>query len=572
MMLRSGGESWPPEGGRSWKPRMEGDTFRPSILGPNDATLDAPASPASSLSVPNDRPCPPMALVEGSGPCMTSETQCLLRFRLRVASLVMFAGFAAFLVWQLYNVRWNETADLALVSALVLVTAVTGLLGAVLSRACPISIFVLRVQELVVFGLSAGYFVLWEYIGLSRAAAEYSYLPTPLVPWIILTFIYATFIPNAWPRAAAVIGTFCASPLVVLVLLAAYHPDVMKAANADFSFISQTAVVAAIAAVASVVGVQTINHLRLAAFEARQLGQYRLTRLLGSGGMGDVYLAEHLLMKRPCAVKVIRPEKAGDPKVLARFEREVHATAKLSHWNSIEIFDYGHAEDGTFYYVMEYLPGMSLQELVFRFGPLPPERVVYLLRQTCDALGEAHAAGLIHRDIKPANIFAAHRGGMHDVAKLLDFGLVKPLEDDRNLDLTQEGSVTGSPLYMAPEQAMGDAEPDARSDVYSLGAVAYYLLTGQPPFVHDKPLKVLLAHAKEEPVPPSRLRPEIPDDLEMVVLRCLAKEPADRYQSAADLAAALDDCELAGRWTRHTAARWWAERPQAASEPAPALS
>jgi serine/threonine protein kinase len=201
------------------------------------------------------------------------------------------------------------------------------------------------------------------------------------------------------------------------------------------------------------------------AIKAKELGQYKLKRLLGSGGMGEVYLAEHLLMKRPCAIKMIKPEKAGDPRVLARFEREVRATAKLSHWNNIDIFDYGRAADGTFYYVMEFLPGMNLGDLVRRFGPLAPERVIHLMRQTCDALAEAHGAGLIHRDIKPANIFAAERGGHKDIAKLLDFGLVKPITNIDQGSLTQEGALTGSPLYMSPEQATGDADPDARSDI-----------------------------------------------------------------------------------------------------------
>jgi eukaryotic-like serine/threonine-protein kinase len=287
------------------------------------------------------------------------------------------------------------------------------------------------------------------------------------------------------------------------------------------------------------------------------LGQYRLCRLIGSGGMGDVYLAEHQMMKRPCAIKLIRPGKAHDPQALARFEREVRATAKLSHWNTIEIFDYGRTEDGTFYYVMEYLPGLSLAELVDKHGPLPAPRAVHLLSQSCDALAEAHAAGLIHRDIKPGNIFAAQRGGIHDVAKLLDFGLAKPIATETPVQLTQEGSITGSPLFMSPEQALGDSEPDARSDIYSLGAVAYYLLTGVPPFDGDRAVKIILAHAQQEVVPPSRLRSDIPPDVEQIVMRCLAKNPADRYPSAAALRQALSECVAAGGWTHEDAAGWW---------------
>jgi serine/threonine-protein kinase len=274
--------------------------------------------------------------------------------------------------------------------------------------------------------------------------------------------------------------------------------------------------------------------------------------------MGEVYLAEHLLLKRPCAVKLIRPEKAGDPRALARFEREVRETARLTHWNTIEIFDYGRTDDGTFYYVMEYLPGMNLEQLLEMHGPLPPERVIYLLGQVCDALAEAHSKGMVHRDIKPANIFAAHRGGVYDVAKLLDFGLVKASASANAEDIrvTQDGMVAGSPLYMSPEQALGDT-PDERSDIYALGLVAYTLLTGHPPFEDEKPIKILLAHAHENPKPPRELNPAIPLDLEDVVLKCLTKDPAQRYQNVGELRQALEDCDAAGLWNRDLAETWW---------------
>jgi serine/threonine-protein kinase len=261
-------------------------------------------------------------------------------------------------------------------------------------------------------------------------------------------------------------------------------------------------------------------------------------------------------MKRPCAIKLIRPHRAGDPKMLARFEREVHATAQLSHWNTIEIFDYGRSANGDFYYVMEYLPGLSLSALVRRYGPLPPGRVIFLLRQVCDALREAHGVGLIHRDIKPGNIFSAHRGGVYDVAKLLDFGLVKPIAEIESAQLTMEGAMTGSPHYMSPEQAM-EGTADARSDIYALGATAYFLLTGQPPFDDEKALKVILAHASEKVIPPSELQTDVPHDLEQVVLQCLEKSPSDRFQSVEQLDAALAACESAGQWTREDARRWW---------------
>jgi serine/threonine-protein kinase len=222
---------------------------------------------------------------------------------------------------------------------------------------------------------------------------------------------------------------------------------------------------------------------------------------------------------------------------------------------------------------MEYLPGMSLATVVDRFGPLPPERVIYLLKQTCDALSEAHGAGLVHRDIKPANIFAAARGGHYDVAKLLDFGMVRPMSNLEHTELTQAGSITGSPYFMSPEQATGEREPDARSDIYSLGVVAYVLLTGQPPFVGTQAIQVLVAHAQKTPVPPSEINGDVPEDLERVVMGCLAKAPEDRYQSAAELAAALERCQAAGGWDDAAAADWWRHHGRAATvQPAMAVS
>lgn len=289
----------------------------------------------------------------------------------------------------------------------------------------------------------------------------------------------------------------------------------------------------------------------------RSLGQYRLKHLIGSGGMGDVYLAEHQLLKRPCAIKLIRTDKAVDSQVLLRFEREVRTTAKLSHPNTIDIYDSGRTEDGTFFYVMEYLPGMDLSRLVKGHGPLPPERAIHLLRQVCHALHEAHGVGFVHRDIKPGNIFVAQRGGMYDVAKVLDFGLVKSTGRIEEAKLTRDRALTGSPLYMSPEQASGDSEPDARSDIYSLGGVAYYVQTGRPPFDGVNPIKVIISHARDQVLAPSRHRPEIPRDMEHIVVRCLAKAPHDRYDDIESLDHALAQCQTADQRTHTSASEWW---------------
>jgi serine/threonine protein kinase len=234
----------------------------------------------------------------------------------------------------------------------------------------------------------------------------------------------------------------------------------------------------------------------------------------------------------------------------------------LTNWHTVEIFDFGRAVDGTFYYVMEYLPGLNLDQIVRAHGPLPPERVVHFLRQLCGALREAHAIGLIHRDIKPSNIIAGKRGGMPDVAKLLDFGLVIGQRANTDFEkLTQEGTLTGTPAYMSPEQAAGFDDLDARSDIYSLGAVAFFLLTGQPPFVGKTSIQVLAAHL-HEPAPRLRdLRSEIPEDLERVVLRCLEKQKARRFPDSDSLEKALGECQCAEGWTTDRAQIWWQSRP-----------
>jgi serine/threonine-protein kinase len=307
----------------------------------------------------------------------------------------------------------------------------------------------------------------------------------------------------------------------------------------------------------SVYGVAQAAALRKEAFEARQFGQYRLQTKLGGGGMGEVYLAEHQLLRRPSVIKLIRSDRAADPKMVGRFEREVRLMATLTHWNTVQVFDYGHTPDGTFYYVMEFLPGMNLQELVDRHGPLPPGRAVYLLRQVCRGLREAHGVGLIHRDVKPSNVMVCERGGQHDVAKLLDFGLVRgPAEEEAAAHLTDEQTVIGTPSYLSPEQACGKPT-DARSDVYSLGATAYFLLTGKPPFVKARPMEVIAAHITEPPRPASDCCAGLPDDLCAAVMRCLAKDPAERFADVRALETALSACGCAADWDEDKAAGWW---------------
>lgn len=538
-----------------------------------DRRVAAPSPADITLEAPSDsRECSgsrcPVHLVEGSTGGVTGEMETLLRARLSLVSLLLFAGFSIFFVWHTTQVSFDLPGFVITYGAHAISTLLIGALSLLLYSRFPLTLRGLRVCESLVFGIPAAFFLVLQHYRTVYMVETYNVHPPVSALWLLLLFTYALYIPNPWRRAAVAIGLLAALPIAMAIATAVMHSGSAELLASDTKVVVEMLLVLSVSAMTAVWGVHTINTLRTEAYKARQLGQYKLKQLIGQGGMGEVYLAEHQLMKRPCAIKVIRPEKTGDSRVLARFEREVQTTAKLSHWNSVDIFDYGRADDGTFYYVMEYLPGMNLAELVRRYGALPPARAVHLVRQACDALQEAHQMGLIHRDLKPANIFAASRGGVYDVAKLLDFGLAKPVMDDDVAQLTQDGTITGSPLYMSPEQATGDREPDARSDIYSLGAVLYCLLTGRPPFSDEKPLKVIISHAHETPRPPSQLNANVPDDLEAIVLRCLAKSPEDRYQSAAELAAALDECLEIGKWTREDARRWWQEHELSSGQPA----
>ena len=292
--------------------------------------------------------------------------------------------------------------------------------------------------------------------------------------------------------------------------------------------------------------------------EGLPLGLYRLMEKLGEGGMGEVWRARHQLLARPCAVKLIRPDLLGEKNREAateRFRLEARSIARLSSPNTVRLYDFGVSETGSFYFVMELLTGIDLASLVQRFGPMPPERVVYVLRQACRSLGEAHAAGLLHRDIKPHNLYLCHLGLDFDVLKVLDFGLVKSLGDE-STQVTAEGVLTGTPAYMPPERVVGGAA-DERSDLYSLGCVAYWLLTGRPVFTGE-PMTVMIHHARTAPQLPSRVGgPPLPERLEQIVMACLEKAPDKRPSSAVELWQQLGDVTLPTPWTFERAESWW---------------
>ena len=300
--------------------------------------------------------------------------------------------------------------------------------------------------------------------------------------------------------------------------------------------------------------------------EAQELGSYHLVEKLGQGGMGEVWRAEHRLLARDAAIKLVRPELIGARNdeeaqhALRRFEREAQATAALSSPHTIQVFDFGITQEGTFYYVMELLAGRDLETLIRDFGPLPASRVVYLLRQVCHSLADAHARGLVHRDIKPANIYVCRMGLDYDFAKVLDFGLVKIRKRANAADTlaTIDQGTTGTPAYMAPECILGDVEVDRRADVYALGCVAYFALTGSLVFEADSSMKMLMHHLHTQPTRPSeRSELPIPRELDDLVMACLQKDPALRPQNAGELLGMAYDCHCTESWGQHEARHWW---------------
>jgi len=300
-----------------------------------------------------------------------------------------------------------------------------------------------------------------------------------------------------------------------------------------------------------------IHGLRSEVTNIRRLGQYQIEGKIGEGAMGVVYRATHGMLKRPTAVKLLRPE-LGDHTTLARFRREVQLTAKLTHPHTVTIYDYGRTDEGTFYYAMEFLDGVTLLEVVKAEGYLPQSRVVHILRQCAMALQEAHGMGLVHRDIKPNNIMLTQQGGVHDVTKVLDFGLVKNIGPSTDATNTVSEAIIGTPRFMSPEQILDPPSIDARSDLYALGAVGYYLLTGDFVFEGTNAIEICAQHLSSEPELPSlRTEREVDPELELLIMQCLEKKRDDRPSSALEVAHRLGGLPIEA-WSQDRASEWWA--------------
>ena len=370
--------------------------------------------------------------------------------------------------------------------------------------------------------------------------------------------VRAILLPSS-ARRTAWIGGVAYLPVVAPAVLRLAAPPLgvdPLALTLDLALFAGWAVVAV--AVSTVVS-SVVFGLRRSVRAARKVGKYELEERVGAGQMGEVYLARHALLRRPCAVKLLRPERAGQD-AIERFEQEVQLTCRLAHPSTVAIYDYGWTPDRVFYYVMEYLDGLDLDRLVHEHGPQSPGRVIHILQQVCGSLAEAHGAGLVHRDVKAANVILCCRGGVPDVAKVVDFGLARTQAspDEGQAD---EALVVGTPAYLSPEGFASPDGVDGRSDLYSVGVLAFVLLTGELLFDGHDLVSMCGQHMMRAPDRPSeRLGRALPSDLEEIVLRCLAKDPEERPASADELGAALAKCADAGRWTEAQAVAWWADR------------
>jgi serine/threonine-protein kinase len=393
--------------------------------------------------------------------------------------------------------------------------------------------------------------------------------------WVAVWMLLFNVVVPTLPRYAvlAALAAVTSVPTMVVLSLSLFPPAIPpNLLQLFFAFVFPYLLVVIMA----YVGARIVYTLGTEVTRARELGSYTLEERLGEGGMGEVWRASHRLLARPAAIKLIRSKEPGQAAGIAddmrrRFEREAQVIARLRSPHTVTLFDFGVSEDGSFYYVMELLDGVDTETLVRRFGPIPAERVVHILRQICHSLSEAESCGLVHRDIKPANVFVCRYGEDHDFVKVLDFGIAKAVHDtspETVTAITMANVIQGTPAFIAPEQAMG-MDVDSRADIYATGCVAYWLLTGELVFTADTPMKLLLAHAQTPPEPPSaRTELPIPRDLETLVLACLAKDRDDRPRTPRELLRRLDALALDQPWTEAHARQWWTTHLPAIGKPA----
>ena len=385
-------------------------------------------------------------------------------------------------------------------------------------------------------------------VGVALIGAKVGGLSSPYHVGVVVLVAALGLTPARWQRLLPVMLVAVFAYPVALLGYLALDPLVRARMFVPGALIDleSSVLVNVITGVLSLVGANLSWELRQQVFESRSIGRYELRRKLGAGGMGEVWAAWHKGLKREVALKILRAASSDGAQ---RFDREVQAMTELTHPHTVRVFDYGSTEDGILYYAMELLRGENLTALVLREGALAPSRALYLVTQAARALAEAHRRGMVHRDVKPDNLFVTQAGDEGDYLKVLDFGIVKRSEEPGAASLTQTGAIAGTPAYIAPEVVRGETI-DARADVYALGGVLYFLLTGEGPFQAASAVALMMAHLHEPVRSPRELaKHDIPDDVEAIVLRCLAKDPGERYSHAGALADALDACSVAGTWT-----------------------
>ncbi len=509
---------------------------------------------------------PRMTLVQTAG---TQErgTSHLVQSRLR-----FFAGIvlSTILIWLVRGVFLAESGHLVLQSGgLLAVGAMAAPLALkhqhprVRLRMIELGLLVLTVVQIAAYS----YLVVAERVAAAAELLALAQIYNSTIALAGLIVIYGVLIPNTWQRAALVVGSLAAAPVLGLVALRIFDAELYRTLQLIVSreTIVDLGLALVVAATTATVVTESIYALRREARDARSMGQYELQERIAEGGMGEIWRARHRFLARPAAVKVIQPDKV-DPldreaaaHVLERFEREAQATATLESLHTVRVYDFGRTDAGEFYYAMELLNGFDVEQLIDRYGPIAPARAVHLLVQVCDSLAEAHELGQVHRDIKPSNLFLCKVGLAFDVIKVLDFGLVTRAgsEECRDARLQEEG-MAGTPAYMAPEQVLAVTTIDERADIYALGCVAYWMLTGHTLFDIDRPIAMAVAHVKAPPMPPSR-RTEmaIPPDLENVIMQCLEKDPARRPATAEQLSSMLLACDCGAAWGAASAREWW---------------
>jgi hypothetical protein len=474
----------------------------------------------------------------------------LLQRRLSLYGKILVAQ--SILYWLIYAIVWGPTVgfkqSLGHIASwdVILLTAIYSLFW-IIARGRPRSMPLLLALDIggsLAIGIDNVFLMLGD-LGTISGVFE------NLIGFICILLWRALIVPSTVKRTL-LCGLLMCGPTIIGVAFGTHRFD-----HQALSWVTMVGFCinwSAIALIFSSVASAVLYGLRREVRDARRLGQYTLGDKLGEGGMGVVYRASHAMLRRPTAIKLLAD---GGNVSLIRFEQEVQLLAALNHPNIVTVHDYGRTADGSFYYAMELLDGMDLEKLVASDGAQPAERVIHLVRQAARGLQEAHELGLVHRDIKPANVFVCRRWGEPDAVKVLDFGLAKNKAESPT-SVTAHDVVLGTPLYISPEALKGAALVDVRSDIYSLGAVAYFLLTAAPVFAGSTVVEVCAQHLHSVPVAPSeRLGRAVPADLEAVVLCCLAKSPDDRYPTAAELERALEACAAATEWSADRARAWW---------------